>query len=751
MPQDPIDANPQNHEDLPSQADFDAAHEAARTKLASDLGTLGRGPHTDGGVLPPPAPPGYNDVPAASASGGPPPAPAGYADIPAPRSGQGDKPLGEQPASFRGVATGMAHQAGHFLEGLIPDTIKGMYDAAKTALPNGGSVDDDREVKDLIDKKDYLGAAKHLVTKGVESTPGGKFITGAIHNLIDEGGKAVDAFKNGDPASAAAHAGRAVPVVGPLIGGLADTGAGTPEEKDTQGNVTKPAVAGDPARMAGQVTSLLAGPKLLEGAARSIPVLPKIAPKLAPEAASAVRFADDNAIPIDAATRTGDKFVRNVQALAQNQPIASGIATRAQGETRAAMKSTGEQLANVATQPLPATPEEAGGNVAAALAKLSKDQQGGASAAYAKLEKIEADPQHARSIQTGMKYPEPAWNPQTGYTGLPGKPTPVTKSIALPVDMSAAIQQLRPVLDQIKQQMPLAQQQASRGLQAIDNIVNGDRYQPASVADQNLSALKQLQRENLNPKTMRLANAAVNAVAPLVDRAVAGAGPNATYALNEGRALTKAKYATDETIDNLPVEPVQLFNKLTAGKDININLLRDVASKAPASMPALGRANLEGLFDMATSAEGKPGAGTARSLWNKMGDSTKAILYPDAVQRGRINDFINLADQVSRNPNPSGTAHLGSSLITLTEGGVMLHNPVAGAAMLLAWPAVTKMLYSEGGAKLLMTGLRVPVSSKAMGGLVAGSILRAAGGDTKPVAPSAPLKSIAPQATAAAP
>jgi hypothetical protein len=219
-------------------------------------------------------------------------------------------------------------------------------------------------------------------------------------------------------------------------------------------------------------------------------------------------------------------------------------------------------------------------------------------------------------------------------------------------------------------------------------------------------------------------------MAPAVDAAVAKLGPDAVDALNEGRRLTKAKYATDATLDQLPLEPVKLFDKLTSQRDTAINLVRDVSRKAPGSIPAVGRAYIEGLFEKATGAEGKPGAGTAFSQWNKLGDATKEVLFPDPALRGRLDNFFTLAKTVAENPNPSGTAHTISSLMT---GGILVTHPGLGVASLLGWPAVTKMLYSDGGAKLLMSGLRVPVTSKAVGGIIAGSILRAAGSSAKPI------------------
>lgn len=530
------------------------------------------------------------------------------------------------------------------------------------------------------------------------------------------GQAAIDAFHQGDIPQGIRH------TLSYFLNGVPGIGSSL----DEAGNKAK---AGDfdgaIADTAALATNLY-GPHLIAKGLNALPATVStpslVKANLSPENANAVRFADSEGIPIDAATRTGSKVIRNVQTMAQNQPIASGIATRAQADTRAGLAHTGEQLADEA-HPQPSTPESAGAGVAKLLADLSDQQRKGSTGAYGKLEKIEALPQHQQTFQPALPAAAAPFDP----TAAVHNAVPVAKTVALPVDMGPAIEQLRPVLDRLKMEMPLAQQQASRGLQAVDNIVNGDRIQPASVADQNLSALKQLQREAVNPKTLRLANQAVSAVAPLVDRAVAGAGPDALDALNEGRALTKAKYATDATIDQLPVEPVKLFDKLTAQRDTSINLVRDVAQKAPGAIPALGRAYLEGLFERATSDAGKPGAGASFSQWNKLGDSTKGILFPDATLRGKLDDFFTLAKNVSENPNPSGTAHVASSLVTLSEGGLMLHNPVAGLAALLSWPAVTKMLYSRGGADLLLRGMKIPLAS-ASAKFIAPTIVRAAAG-----------------------
>ena len=370
-----------------------------------------------------------------------------------------------------------------------------------------------------------------------------------------------------------------------------------------------------------------------------------------------------------------------------------------------------------------ATPESAGAGVTSALGDLSRQQGAGATKAYTALEQIEANPKNLQTIQTGSK------TTQSAVLGPEGQPitstAPVTKQIALPVDMRSAKTALQPVLDRLEQEMPLAQQQSSRGLQAIRNVIGQDDYVPASVADQNLSALKQLQREAVHPKTLWLANKAVNAVAPLVDAAVAQAGPDATAALNEGRALTKAKYATDATADQLQTEPVRLFNQLTAQKDTAINLLRDVRAKAPGSMPAVGRAYLEGLMDSATSEGGKPGAGTAYSQWQKLGPQTKQILFPSAEARSELDNFFALAKKTGENPNPSGTAYVNGSRF-------VVEHPITGVPYVLYNNALARLLFNPSKAKLLQTGMRLPLRSPARA-IVGSSILRAAGDGAVPI------------------
>lgn len=606
---------------------------------------------------------------------------------PAPKAGTDYAAIAKQyGATDSQPAAQQPSAAKRFGSNLYDQTLGQIVPAIKTAF----GMDELSDAHKLFQEGKHaegLSKVAEWATKGAA----GRMGQGIVDTSIDQGKKAVESVKQGHPGDAVGHAAAAVPVIGTAFAPSADA--------------VDQARSGDWAGAAGKAAGNLGGL-----ATMALPERVTIIPKAAPDAA--VGYADANQIPISAATRTGNKFVRNVQAIASNQPIASSIAKNAIEDTRQGLSRTADLHAQQAAPGPSVSPETAGAGVASKLSGLSKKQGAGAFKAYGQLEQIENDPANLAKLVKK--------NADTGQF----EPNP----IATPVNMKAAKAAVVPIIARLEQEMPLAQQQSSRGLLALRNIAGMDDIVPASVADQNLSALKQLQRESVHPKTQFLVNQAVNAVAPAVDAGVAKAGPLATAALNEGRALTKAKYATDATLEQLNTEPVRLFKQLTTPGDTSINLLRDVQSKTPDALPAVGRAYLEGLFESATKAEGVPGsqATTALSQWNKLGDATKRALYPNPALRNNLDNFFNLAKKVSENPNPSGSATVGSSLLTLSEGGLMLHNPVAGGAMLIGWPVLTKMLYSPQTSKILQNGLRLPVKSPAAA-IVGGSIMRAAG------------------------
>lgn len=344
-------------------------------------------------------------------------------------------------------------------------------------------------------------------------------------------------------------------------------------------------------------------------------------------------------------------------------------------QAQAAMDAQGAGLANK-TAPNATTVEGAGAGVASELKSVADTHATGARNAYTRLRDAEALPENIKEVPIGPgKIPDAvmkeldavstslAGKPFDALTdtqkaqvtetakklGIDATPQPETAKMAFPVEMKAAKAKLAPILDHLMQE-PADVLNRSRALPAIKAIVNGPDHVPASVAEDYLSGAKAITREGVNAKTRYLAQQAVNSVQPLVDDAVSAGGPNAIDSLKEGRALTKAKYATQDTIDNLPTEPVKIYQKLAAPNDTNISLLRDVKAKAPASIPAVARATVEGLLE-----DGKTGgAQKALNEWNKIGASTKAELFPDPSHVQALDRYFKTANEVAGLDSPPG-------------------------------------------------------------------------------------------------
>ena len=576
--------------------------------------------------------------------------------------------------------------------------------------------EEQQQIQDALKKGDYKTAAKAFAKSlpGVDlATDIGKAQAAQFHQAYQDFTNTKEMPDlNSRLLSASGHvAAGSLPIVGPAAAAAGEN-IGTP---------------GKTAYGLGQAAGLLL-PFGREAIPARLPLVPRMATSLDPAEAAAVDFAKQNAIPLDAATATGNPAVRNVQNLAQNMP---GVAARARRNMLAqknAMTTVGGNLAEAATGvPNAGTAEGAGLGVQSELSQSIAQKVSDARAAYGHLESLENDPANLQTIHTSTTQ-VPVRSPSGSVIGM--QPSAQSLKVALPVDMRSVKTALQPVLDDLKQQMPVAQQRASYGLKAIENIVNGPDYMPASIADQNLSAVKAIQRESASPKAVYLAAKAVDQFSPAVDAAVAKAGPTATQALQDGRELWKAKIANEETLSALPDEPVQLFNKLTSAKDANINTLQDVAAKAPNALPAIGRSYLDGLMQKAFAEAGTDKPGTVLTQWQTLGPRTKELLFPDAGLRSDLDNFFTLAKKRAENPNPSGTAYLG---MLTSDGVALMAGPHLAVPYLIGRTALGRILTSPYGAKLLSEGLSMPFGNTAKAAIVSSRILSLAGTDAKPV------------------
>jgi hypothetical protein len=162
-------------------------------------------------------------------------------------------PLQPQPPG----STGLGYQARQFAGG-VWDTAKGVAEMAVEALPNVST-----------GPKPGAGVGE-IVRDAVESTPGGRLITGAVDNAVSRGKKAVDLARQKRYVEAAGQAGAAVPMIGQIAGPIADTAGGREPTFDKYGNILDPGAHPNPSRAAGQATAAALLPKAIE---KAVPVL----------------------------------------------------------------------------------------------------------------------------------------------------------------------------------------------------------------------------------------------------------------------------------------------------------------------------------------------------------------------------------------------------------------------------------------------------------------------------------------------
>jgi len=415
------------------------------------------------------------------------------------------------------------------------------------------------------------------------------------------------------------------------------------------------------------------------------------APSLSAADAAAVALANRAGVPVDAATATGNRAIAALQHVADRSLLGSLVGGKATAAQTEAIEALGDQLASK-IHGIPVTAEDAGTAAAAGVAKQIEGNAGLASDAYGVLRKIEADPANAKAITA---------------------PDGSAQLMPLPVNLESAQKALQSLYGELIRQRELAPASIigdkATALQALDKIVNGPTHAPLSTVDAVLSDLKRFARGGKAGEVPTLATpgqaAAQKAIANLdglVQRTAAEAGPDALEALREGRTATKAKYAAADVLDSLNAEPVKTFQSLTAPGDSTIGKLRAVAEQAPDAVPQIGRAKLDSLLDMAPD--------KAAAEWKKLGTATKQTLYEDPSYVSDLDSFFRLRKLSASTPNPSGTAH---TLLTASQGGLLLTNPLTGTAAQLGAAATSALLHSRVGVQLLTQGLRLPTANRA--------------------------------------
>lgn len=185
--------------------------------------------------------------------------------------------------------------------------------------------------------------------------------------------------------------------------------------------------------------------------------------------------------------------------------------------------------------------------------------------------------------------------------------------------------------------------------------------------------------------------------------------------------------------DLLTKEPTAVFDSLTKLGDKSAETLEKFGIAYPNRIPQLGRATLESLNEQSPDA--------AFAAWNKFGPKTKTLLVGgDTKKLADIDAFFRLRKMLAANLNKSqtapfnvtrayGTAALGAVGNAVLRPGLesIAAVPIVVAGVPLAARVAAKILYSDGGAKLLTQGMQAPIGSKLAQSLASKIMARSAG------------------------
>lgn len=447
------------------------------------------------------------------------------------------------------------------------------------------------------------------------------------------------------------------------------------------------------------VGGAIAAPEILGAGGRIIPRAFK--PRLTAAESAAVELGRREGIPIDAATASNSSWARRTEKLTGLAPSGAAIQEGVKWQRRTKLPALGDRLAS-GVFPYEVSPAQAGADLQGGVASYIEKQHQIANAGYDTLRQLEADPAYARSVQTGTTN---QWAPDGTLQTVP-----VMETMPLPADLTTAKAELRPVYDRLMQSLPLTQREASPGLQAIRQILDGPDHVPASVLDRNLGAIKSLGRgadmPELRDVSQGLAAKAVSALEQAHADALAPAGSAAADALRTGREATAAKYAAQDVLDKVSDEPVTAFNQATRAADASIEHLKSLQKLAPQEIPKIGRAVLESLFERAGGLEGGWGRATSvANRWENLGPQTKQILF--GSRAADLDSFFLLTKMLAKDLNPSGTAMMAG---TGAAGYAFAAHPVLTGVGLLGSAGMATLMNTRAGVKLLTEGLRIPAS-----------------------------------------
>jgi hypothetical protein len=377
---------------------------------------------------------------------------------------------------------------------------------------------------------------------------------------------------------------------------------------------------------------------------------------LNPTQQAAVDYLREQGVPLTGGQQTGNKYLTAIEATTAHTPLGAQKAREFHAGTESALRDLAGELAGEAHGE-PVSPYEAGTIVGDTLTHSIAELAGQADQAYEKAWEHAGDPAYTKKVQikTATEPVLDAAGQPTGQT----KRVPVYGDVNMPVDvrwMKAIARDQLPKYEYL----PAAERAQSAAYSILKGIGKGNDHISAQQAEEALKGLKAEVGYGTDPNMRNVAQGVAAQMIPrlqkAIDAAVGESGQDAVTGLQEGRKLHARKMDFAEVQKKLREEPVQAFGQLTQGRDSGVNYLKEIARRAPDSLPVLGRAYLDTLFDKAMKEGGWMRTDGVFKAWDSLGDQTKALLFPKEGQVKALDRFFLAQKITAERINTSGTA-----------------------------------------------------------------------------------------------
>lgn len=464
-----------------------------------------------------------------------------------------------------------------------------------------------------------------------------------------------------------------------------------------------------------------AGAALAEAPQLVLKRLAQTSKRLTPEAARAIRAAEQAGVPVSMGQRTGKVALQKTERALENLPGSESRASAFFGGQEEALAARNKALVARAA---PTSLNEYGTGLALQnrLKQHINRLNSLANRGYDKVRAAAAA--NLQTVQTGTK-------PLLGAGGKPMVDAagniiriPVTAVFETPVDLAPIRKGLEPIYEDLKRAMPDARRANSPAWKSLEELMTSDKtHMDALDFDKTLSAVKTLAREGENPflstQSQRIAKQIIRHGEAEFQKALGTAGPGVQARLALARKLVRGYHETAELLADLPEEPATLYKHLVAGGDQVFNALRDLHQVAPQEVTTIGRTYLEGMLSKATDEGGFRRAEGVMADWRKLGGETKRLLFGNVLTQD-LNEFFLAAKKLAPHEG-SATAGRLTALVGLGVAGGVLHalwtgnledaakEAAAGAATAYLLPNIAaRVLFAPGGAKLLTRSLTLP-------------------------------------------